>query len=280
MTVTANDLVRKVRSSCQDWGKLTTTLTTTIDATGTTVMLDNMSDNLEEEYNLTIDLEVMRIKTIGTTLEVERGSLGTIATAHTAGVMVILEPRFSNEPILSPLNVAARKLVAYEPLIQVSNEGDFTYDSNTQEYSAPGGAISILKVDIEKGTGLYRPFYGYSVLDEFDPPVIRIPQDSSLRGKRFRVIYGSSYPDLTWDTPTTIPVKWHDFLCGYALGVVLENEDVANAALAQQTGTAGFRPGYAQQVGRNLQSRAFADLETLRPATRIIRRPDQRQYRR
>lgn len=280
MAVTANDLVRKVRSLSGDWGKLTTTLAAALTDATTTVTLTNMSDTLTEEWILEVGLERMRVVNVGADLTVERGAEGSTAAEHALGTLCILEPRFPNENLLDKLNLAARMLAVYEPLVAVSAEGDYVYDSTIEEYDAPTGAVSVIKVDMEKPTvGLYRPFYGYTVLDEYDPPVIRIPYQSNLAGKNFRVVYGSVYPELAWDTDTTIPVKWHDFLVEYALGLALEDEEVENAALKVQTGNASFRPGYAQQVARTLQARALGHLEVLRPATRIIRRPDQRQYR-
>lgn len=281
MSVTANELVRKVRGMSGDWGKLTTTLSAALTDTDTSCTLANMADLLEEELLLEIDLEKVRITAVGQTLDIERGAQGTVAATHALGTFCILEPRFANQELLDALNAAVRRLAIYEPQVTVSSDGDYTYDATVEEYAAPLEAVSILKVDMEKATaGLYRPFYAYTILEEFDPPVVRIPVDWRLSGKKMRLVYGAPYPMLSWDTQTTIPEKWHTFLTGYAMGVALENEEVGNSQQKVQTGNAGFRPGYAQQVARNLQGRALNDLEALRPATRIIRRPDQRQYRR
>jgi hypothetical protein len=280
MSVTANDLVRRVRGQAGDWGKLTTALSTALTATDTQVTFQNMADVIEEELNFEVGLEMCRIAAVGQELDIERGANGTTPVPHEAGALAIVEPRFTNQELLDSLNAAMRKLAMLEPLILVSEDGDYVYDPLVQDYPAPAGALLIFKVDMEKATaGLYRPFYSYTVLEEYDPPVIRIPNVGGISGKRFRIVYGGFYPELAWDTETALPVKWHDFLISYANGVAVENEDIRNAQLKVQTGNANFRPGYAQQVGRNLQARAMSDLEQLRPATRVVRRPDQRQYR-
>lgn len=282
MTVTVNDLVLTVRRKVGDWGAALVVLddALTADTTDTTVSVVARPDTVSDGQYMECDTEMMEIAEVSTDFTVRRAAKGTTVAAHAIGDLAIVEPRFSNLGILAALVKSQRVLAGYIPYKTVTTTT--TIAASTEEYSMPVGAEYVDKVELETSTtGLYRSCSTYEILDEYDPPKIRIPWGSAPTGRTLRLTTLGQYSEFLWDaTVSDIPVKYHDFLTGYAAGVLIEEEEGHITDETEQSHGVKAKPGVNQQVGRNLQALAFAHLEAVKPMTRIIHRPDQRVYRR
>jgi hypothetical protein len=283
MTVTVNDLILSVRRQAGDWGAALLSLKTAMTDVSTDVTLAVVArpDVLRTGQYVEIDTEMMEIYEIGTDLSVYRASKGTTIGSHFIGDLAIVEPRFPNAAILRSLIKAERVLAGYIPKKTVTEGGTYVTSSSVEEFALPAGTEYLDNVMIEKSTaGLFQPFYGYILLDSYDPPYLRIPRGSCATGRDLRITTLGQYTEFAWDgSVTDIPTKYHDFLCEYAAGVLLEQEDTHITDETEQAHGVKPQPGVNQQVGRNLQASAFAHLEAVKPMTRIIHRPDQRGYR-
>jgi hypothetical protein len=284
MTVTVNDLVLTIRRQAGDWGAALMTLDTAMtDSTAsTTLSVTSRPDVLRTGQYVEVELEMMEITDISTDLTVLRAAKGTTISAHFIGDLAIVQPRFSNLSILRALVKAERVLAGYIPKKTVTTGGTYVTSSTVEEFALPTGAEYLDNVQIEKATsGLYMPFYGYSIIDGADPPSIHIPRGVCSTGRNLRITTLGQYTEFLWDaTVSDIPAKYNDFLCEYAAGVLLEQEDTHVTSETEQAHGVAPKPGVNQQVGRNMQASAFAHLEAVKPMTRIIHRPDQRIYRR
>jgi hypothetical protein len=284
MTVTVNDLVLTVRRQAGDWGAALMCLDTAMTdvSSNTTLSVESRPDVLREGQYVEVELETMEITDISTDITVRRASKGTTITGHFIGDLAIVEPRFPNLTILRALIKAERVLAGYIPKKTVTTGGTYVTSSSVEDFALPTGAEYLDSVQLEKATsGLYGPFYGYTILDGADPPSIHIPRGVCATGKNLRLVTLGQYTEFVWDASVSdIPLKYHDFLCEYAAGVLLEQEDTHVTAETEQAHGVAPKPGVNQQVGRNMQASAFAHLEAVKPMTRIIHRPDQRMYRR
>jgi hypothetical protein len=260
------------------------TLDTTMTADATTLSPASRPAVVDIDQYLECELEEMEITDITTAdLTVARAAKGTTAAQHLAGALAIVKPRFTNLRILEALVNAERALAGYVPAKTVTTTT--TIAASTEEYAMPSGAEYIDKVEMETGTsGTYRVFNFYQILDEYDPPKIRIPLGCAVTGRSLRLTTLGQYAEFQWGaTISDIPVKYHTFLIQWACGWLLENEDTENSGQTEQAH--GVRPSgtnlvYQQQIGRNMQAGAFAHLEAVKPLTRIVYRQDQRVVRR
>lgn len=279
MTVTVNDLVLSVRRQAGDWGAALMTLSASMDASTTTMSIVARPSVVDIDQFLECDLEEMEITDVSTDLTVTRGARGTTAATHASGALVIVKPRFSNLTVLNALVRAERVLAGYIPSKTVT--GTATVASGTEEYAMPVGAEYVDMVELETSTdGLYRPFNRYVILDQYDPPRIRIPNGSAASGRTIRITTLGPYSEFAWGaTITDIPVKYHNFLTEYACGVLIEGEEGIITGQTEQAHGVVPKPGVSQQVGRNMQAAAFAHLEAVKPMTRIIHRSDARVVR-
>jgi len=279
MTVTVNDLVLSVRRQLGDWGAALMTLDTTMTDVATTLSPASRPSSVDINQSVEVELEEMEITDVAADLTVVRASRGTTAAAHLSGSLAIVRPRFSNLVILGALIRAERVLAGYVPAKAVTTTT--TIVSGTEEYAMPAGAEYVDRVELDNGSGNPRPFHFYEILDEFDPPRIRIPQGCAATGRALRLTTLGQYSEFLWGaTVSDIPVKYHNFLTEYACGVLLEDEDSAITSQTVQAAGVEPKPGVNQQVGRNMQAGAFAHLEAVKPMTRIIHRSDQRVVRR
>jgi hypothetical protein len=284
MTTTVNDLVLGVRRRTSDWGAALMTLTTQMSDTTTTMAVGTSRSNVVTEGRyVECDLEEMLIDSIGQDLTVVRAQKGTVAAIHEAGTMVLLIPRFSNLLILDALNRAVQVLAGYLPLRTVTTTIAIT--SGVEEYAMPSGAEQVELVEMESSTSdIYRPFAFYTILDQYDPPRIRIPLGSAMSGRSLRVTTMGQYADLQWGGTNVVDIapKYLKFLIEYACGTLIEEElGRISGETEQAAGVAprGTNMIYQQQLARNLMGSAFAHLDAVRPMTRVIHRSDKRVVR-
>jgi hypothetical protein len=282
MTVTVNDLVLSVRRQAGDWGAALMTLDTQMAADATTLSVVSRPDVVDINQYVEVDTEEMEITDVTTNLTVARAAKGTTATIHESGVLAIVRPRFTNLRILAALVRSQRVLAGYIPDKTITTTTSIV--SGTEEYAMPAGTEYIDKVELETSTsGLYRIFNRYEILDQYDPPRIRIPQGSAVTGKYLRLTTLGQYAEFLWGaTISDIPLKYHNFLIEYACGMLIEDELTEISGQTEQAhgvSPTGTHAVYQQQIGRNMQAAAFAHLEAVKPMTRIIHRQDQRVVR-
>jgi len=282
MTVTVNDLVLAVRRQAGDWGAALMALDTQMSAVATTMSVVSRPDVVDVNQYVEVDTEEMEITDVSTDITVVRAAKGTTATIHEVAALAIVKPRFTNLMIVAALVRAQRVLAGYIPHKTLTTTD--TIVSGTEEYSLPSGAEYLDKVELETTTsGLYRPFYRYTIQDEYDPPKIRIPLGVAATGKGLRITTLGQYTEFAWGaTVSDIPVKYHNFLTEYASGLLIEDElSTVTGQTEQAHGVAptGTNMVYQQQIGRNMQAAAFAHLEAVKPMTRIVYRSDQRVMR-
>lgn len=283
MTVTVNDLVLSVRRQAGDWGAALMVLSGQMAADATTVSVVSRPDVVDINQYVEVDLEEMEITdVVGLDLTVLRAAKGTTAVNHAGGNLAIIKPRFTNLSILAALVRAERVLAGYIPLKTITSTASIA--SGTEEYTMPTGTEYVDKVELETSTsGLYRTFNRYEILDQYDPPRIRIPNGAAATGKYLRVTTLGQYAEFLWlGTVSDIPMKYNNFLTEYACGMLIEDELTNISGQTEQAhGVAptGTHAVYQQQIGRNMQAAAFAHLEAVKPMTRIVHRSDQRVVR-
>jgi hypothetical protein len=282
MTVTVNDLALQVRRKAGDWGAALMTLDTQMAADATTMSVASRPDVVDIGQFVEVDVEEMEITDVSTNIIVTRAAKGTSATIHESGAMAIVRPRFTNLMIVEALVRAQRVLAGSVPAITVTTT--HTVTTGTEEYALPTSAEYLDRVEIETSTsGLYRNLTQYEILDQYDPPRLRIPQGSTATGRTLRITSLSQYGTLSWGAEITdIPAKYHQFLTVYATGLLMEDELATITGQTEQahgTKPVGTHQVYHQQVARNLQASAFAHLQAVRPLTRVVHRPDKRVLR-
>lgn len=280
MTVTVNDLILSVRRQAGDWGAALMRLDASMDTSTTTLSVAlPRPDVVDVNQYVEVELEEMEITDVSTDITVVRAAKGTTAATHASGDLAIVKPRFTNLTILSFLVRAERVLAGYIPA--KVNTATATIVSGTEEYALPSGTEYLDKVELETSTsGLYRPFNRYTILDEYDPPKLRIPSGAAASGRTLRYTTLGQYQEFLWDASVDdIPLKYHNFLIEYACGLLLEDELAAVMGQTEQAhgvAPSGTNMVYQQQIARNMQANAFAHLEAVKPMTRIIHRQDQR----
>ena len=193
--------------------------------------------------------------------------------------MAIVKPRFTNLSVVAALVRAQRVLAGYIPAKTITTTTVIA--TGTEEYAMPSGAEYVDRVELETSTsGLYRDFNRYTIIDQYDPPRIRIPQGAAASGRYLRLTTLGQYVGFVWGGEVfDIPLKYHNFLTEYACGILIEDEESSITSQTEQAHGVAAKPGVNQQVGRNMQAAAFAHLEAVKPMTRIIQRSDARVVR-
>lgn len=136
MAVLASDLVEATRShldsgSRPELNRLTTTMNTSV----TSVVVDFALGSIVAGSILSIDLELMYVwSSTGSTATVQRAYLGTTAAAHTQGALIYVNPRHSAFTILRAINA---ELASYSSprwgLFQMKTV-ELTYNAATVGY--------------------------------------------------------------------------------------------------------------------------------------------------
>ena len=127
-------------------------LTTTLDASTTSVVLDFELKGVTEGSVISIDLELMYVwATVpaSKTVTVQRGWEGSTAAAHTSGAIVRVNPKVSDFDIFSAMNDELRSLSSpLNGLYKVGTPVDLTYSAAVSGYDLTGVSefIDILEV--------------------------------------------------------------------------------------------------------------------------------------
>lgn len=282
-------LVMGVRRMAQDFGagimKLASAITTT---SATTITVADYPSSLETGDILECDLEQFEITSeTGTTMDVTRGERGTTATTHANEALVIIRPRFTNQAILDAINEGMEMLSQLHPNVVENTE--VTTVANTEEYTVTdavgveGSLLDILRVEIETDTtnSLYRELPNWKATDTVPPKIIIRGYQPS--GRTLKITTTRTWPQLVWSgasMPTGFQVKFDKFLVRFAAGVLLEQSEIRASGLekAAVSQTQDIRTRY-QQIGRNIQTAAFAYLDLITKSSSPIYRPSGRFYR-
>jgi hypothetical protein len=275
-------LVDRIRRDVNDYGTTVLTLTAAMDTTQTTFAFtpDPPSELVQESSRFICELEQIEV-TATYPWAVRRGINATTAAIHAIGTRMYMEPRFTNQEILDALNEAVRILSGYVPKRGLDEEQVVL--AGTEEYEAPTGAFAIESLDVETDTsGYYRPWVMFEIIDYYSPPKIRI-LGYPPAGRGIRLGYLGPYTEFTWTTPRDvldeIPAIYHSFLVDFAHGELLIKEGLKKADLVGEAIGGKSTVSESLTLGQTLQSRALGKLTTVRPTTRIIRRPSSRSYR-
>lgn len=115
-------------------------LTNSLDTSATTLTLDMPLDAIATGSYLTVDLEVMYVKSVdatSTTPTVIRGFLGSTAASHSAGAIVYVNPLFSKWQIWKALNVEIASLSGADNGLFAETAFTVTTQSVERTYDIP-----------------------------------------------------------------------------------------------------------------------------------------------
>lgn len=207
MATLASDLVEETRSllnsgSRPEINRLTTTLNTSI----ASVVVDFALGSIVAGSYIAIDLEIMYVwSSTGSTATVQRGMLGSIPAAHTAGALIYVNPRWSAFTMLRAIN---EELASYSSprwgLYQIKTV-DLTYNSaqNGYDLTSVTDLIDVYSVEStgyvagelesvrnwrlvrNQSTGVFASGFGLVLYEGANP------------GRNIRVIYKAPFTALT-----------------------------------------------------------------------------------
>lgn len=126
----ASDLVAETRrqldsGSRPEMNRLTTTMNTSV----TSVVVDFALGSIVAGAYISIDLEIMYVwSSTGSTATVQRNMLGTVAAAHTTGAIVYVNPRWTDFGILTAINEELASLSSPANGLYQMKTVDITYN--------------------------------------------------------------------------------------------------------------------------------------------------------
>jgi len=282
------DLVLAVRRSCKDWGLGHLKLTETLDANETELDVDDWPSGLKEGHFVEVDLEIVYVKDAGPSLEVRRGEMGTTATTHASGALMVGMPRYTNTQILRALNKGLHLISGQFPReVYLLDDTLLTADDN-ESFTLPsppageGEYIDILRVEMETTTaGLYRTIVAWEQEGRW-PPALKL-YGSGPSARALRLLVTQAYPAMAYgdsSVPTGLNDGHEQFLVDYATGTLLEQDELYAADwIKQDVAVASDTRGRMQVIGRNIQAAAEVYLRRQFPSTRSIWLGDARNYR-
>jgi hypothetical protein len=281
MATTVDALVLRIRHELRDYGVGAFALSSSVNDSVTEIRVTTFPLNAVDGQRAVVGTEDLYIKGAGNPLVVNRGELGSTAAAHSAGDLLIIEPRFTNQQILDALISAQRQLAGYVPYL-ASPDTTNTTTQDVEEYAAPAGATEIIKVELEtyEGSGLYRVAPNHQILEGYSPPKVRIL--AAPTGLTIRLTYHAAYTEFTWatnDVNAEIEAKYTDFLIEWAKGELLTNEvGYKSRVVAAATGD-GASVQQSLVLGQTIKASALGKLRSVKPPSRIIHRSSSRVHR-
>lgn len=207
MAVLASDLIEATRShldsgSRPEMNRLTTTMNTSV----TSVVVDFALGSIVTGAYITIDLETMYCwSSTGSTATVQRAMLGTVAATHTAGAIVYVNPRWSAFTILRALNA---EIASYSSprwgLFQMKTV-DLTYVAARDGYDLTSVTDLIDVYSVESTgftTGDLDPIRSWRLVRNQSTSVFAsgfglVLYEGGAPGRNIRVVYKAPYAELT-----------------------------------------------------------------------------------
>lgn len=181
-------------------------LNATINSVAISLVTDFDPDSVAAGTVLSIDLELIYVwSASGNTINIQRGYLGTIPAAHTAGAIIYVNPAFSAFTILRALNAELTLYSAPQWGLYRMRTVDLTFSSATIGYDLTAVTDLIDVYELRwKGytTGEWPLIRRWSVAR--DMPVLDFPSGLSLQldqgagpGRDVRVRYKAPFGTLT-----------------------------------------------------------------------------------
>lgn len=124
-------------------------LANSVDSTETTFTFSGPLEGIQAGAYLGIDLEQLYVVDAGsssTTATVIRGQLGSIPTAHAAGAVVYVNPRFSRWQMLRALNAELRDMSAPPNMIFQVKDFQLTTQPVAMTYAVPAENTDIISL--------------------------------------------------------------------------------------------------------------------------------------
>lgn len=136
MAVLASDLVEHTRALLDSGEReQMNRLTATINSAAISLAVDFDSGSIVAGTVLAIDLELIYVwSASGLTLNIQRGYLGTVPTAHTLGAIIYVNPPFSAFTILRAINAELTLYSAPQWGLYRMRTVDLTFNSSTVGY--------------------------------------------------------------------------------------------------------------------------------------------------
>ncbi len=148
MTTTVVSLADRVRDFLDDYGDVSTTLSSAVTTTDGTSVTPADSDGIGEGYWISIDFETMYVSTVMSgppyTLTVRRGQRGTTAATHLSGATVLVNPKYAGNRILHALNGALGKMTK-----TVKDTSTLTFVDDQYAYAVPSTIDVVRRVEVE-----------------------------------------------------------------------------------------------------------------------------------
>ncbi len=207
MAVLASDLVQETRAHIKsgtrdEMNRLTTTMNTSV----TSVVVDFALGSIVAGAVLSIDLELMLVwSSTGSTATVQRNFLGTVAAAHTAGALIYVNPQFTDFQILRAVNAEIASYSSPKWGLYQMKTVDLTYSSATVGYDLTSVTDLIDVYELRwKGytTGEWPMIRRWSLArnmatSEFASGLALLLDEGAGPGKTIRVRYKAPFAALT-----------------------------------------------------------------------------------
>lgn len=204
---TANDLVEETRAlldsgSRPEMNRLTTTMNTSV----TSVVVDFALGSVQTGAVISIDLELMLVwSSTGSTATVQRAYGGTVAAAHTAGALIYVNPRWSAFTILRAINAELDSYSSPRWGLYQMKTVDLTFNAATVGYDLTSVTDLIDVYELRwKGytTGEWPLIRRWSVTrnmatSEFASGLGLLLDEGAGSGKTIRVRYKAPFAQLT-----------------------------------------------------------------------------------
>lgn len=269
---TAADLVAETKRHLLSFQRepLNKLATGTTDSAGTFVFAYDITQIQAGAY-LQIGLELVYVWSVdpgGKTAQVERAQLGSTATAHSAGDVVTINPKFPDFAILKALNDDLADLSSPMNGLFAVRATDLTASSNAGSYDLTGASdlLEVISVrhSVPGGQNTWATISNYelsqSAGSDFASGYSLMLSEGVLSGRPLRVLYKASFSPLAALTDdvelvTGLPDYMHSIPpLGAAMALVAPREVKRNFTEAQGEPRRGNEvpPGAVQSSMRGL----------------------------
>jgi hypothetical protein len=166
----ASTLVTRVRRRIRDFPDIDS-LSTSVGSGGSTVTVTGDASLYRQRQRIDIDSETLLVTgaATGQNVPVRRGTYGSVAASHSAGAIVLVDPKFTTVEILDAINAGLENLWPHF-YRQVSDTTSIVPDGTTYEYAVPtvadlGGIPMPAVYRIEWRWADGQPFENFSLWD-------------------------------------------------------------------------------------------------------------------
>lgn len=257
-------------------------LATGINTTETSIVTEGRI-TVPRDSVVEIESELILIESAtASTLEAnERGYLDTAPASHSAGVRILLDPKFSRKAIFDVLCTTIGDL--YPALYRRVVDSSLEY-TDREPMDLPTGTLELLRATVELSNGELQSLkqgVHYRVLPEFSPPKIRFSFGGML-GNTLTLVVAKDFTlptDETKDLTSIcgVPASLAPHLAAAVAGTLLQAQELPRTAvdqirrlLAQQ----GVQVGAALNVGQALKTMFEQRVAAERRRLRVLDPPE------